>query len=390
MSTTHLCPNCGSTDVSNFYEVKQVPVHSVLLLSSREEALKYPKRDIVLGFCQKCGFIFNIIFDSEVHEYSSNYDPTQSFSSTFNSFHRKLAAELIERHDLHNKSIIEIGCGQGEFLALLCEMGNNKGIGFDPAYVGEHKLDGLTFIKDFYSETYAHYRSDFICCKMTLEHIPQTYNFVTTVRRSIGNHAGTVVFFQVPDMRRILRELAFWDIYYEHCSYFSKEPLVNLFRWSGFKVLNVYTAYDDQYLMIEAKPVPGPAQLDLAGRLNDLEQLKQELTHFIQNYPRQLELWRQQLQAIKQQGQRAVIWGAGSKGVTFLTTLKVEDEIGYAVDVNPRKHGTYMAGSGHEIVGPDFLREYRPDVVIVMNPIYCNEIQQDLNKMGLVARLIPV
>ena len=29
------------------------------------------------------------------------------------------------------------------------------------------------------------------------------------------------MFFQVPDMSRVLRDLAFWDIYYEHCSYFT-------------------------------------------------------------------------------------------------------------------------------------------------------------------------
>jgi hypothetical protein len=60
------------------------------------------------------------------------------------------------------------------------------------------------------------------------------------------------------------------------------------------------------------------------------------------------------------------------------------------VDINPYKHGTYMAGTGQEIVGPEFLREYRPDVVIVMNPIYCNEIQQNLDRIGVTAELMPV
>jgi hypothetical protein len=49
-----------------------------------------------------------------------------------------------------------------------------------------------------------------------------------------------------------------------------------------------------------------------------------------------------------------------------------------------------MAGSGQEIVGPEFLRAYRPDVVIVMNSIYCNEIQRDLDRMGITAELVSV
>jgi hypothetical protein len=82
------------------------------------------------------------------------------------------------------------------------------------------------------------------------------------------------------------------------------------------------------------------------------------------------------------------VWG--SKGVAFLATLNIQDEIEYAVDINPYKQGTYIAGTGQEIVAPKFLRGYRPDVVIVMNPIYCNEIQQDLDRMGVTAELVPV
>jgi hypothetical protein len=49
-----------------------------------------------------------------------------------------------------------------------------------------------------------------------------------------------------------------------------------------------------------------------------------------------------------------------------------------------------MAGTGQEIVGPEFLRVHRPDVVIVMNPVYCNEIQRELDRMGIAAELVSV
>ena len=41
------------------------------------------------------------------------------------------------KEGLRGKDIIEIGCGKGEFLLLLCEMGNNRGTGFDPGFVSE-------------------------------------------------------------------------------------------------------------------------------------------------------------------------------------------------------------------------------------------------------------
>jgi len=375
-----------------FYELEAVPVHSVQLLPTRDDALSYPSGHIALSLCQTCGFIFNAAFDPSLQEYSPGYEATQSFSSTFNAFARRLAARLVDQYDLHKKTIIEIGCGQGEFLTLLCELGDNRGIGFDPAYVGGRTDSSaekrVTFIKDYYTEKYAHYRGDFVCCKMTLEHIPNTADFVSTVRRSLGNHSDTTVFFQVPDVTRILQELAFWDVYYEHCSYFSPGSLARLFRRCGFDVLDLTREYDDQYLMIEAVPRDGsPVRSPDPDALHDVAR---DVMYFSDRYAHNLDVWRRALREIRENGKRAVIWGAGSKGVAFLTTLDIRDEIRYAVDINPFKHGTYMAGTGQKIVAPDFLTEYKPDVVIVMNPIYCDEIGRDLDRRGIHAELMPV
>ena len=405
-----------------FYELKSAPVHSVLLLRSREEALNYPAADISLGFCDRCMFISNVVFNADLHEYSTKYEATQAYSSTFNAFHKELAKSLIERFDLHKKNIIEIGCGQGEFLHLLCELGDNHGVGFDPAYDkrrSEFVSDNMhTFIRDFYSEKYKDFHGDFVCCKMTLEHIPNTLEFVTGIRAIIGKHSDTIVFFQIPNVTRILQEMAFWDIYYEHCSYFSEDSLRYLFVKSGFDVIDLWRAYDDQYLMIAARPdidYSAPEGLSQKSKKMSIrirrkpdeksgcetnqgfldnsssaEKMRHRIDYFSKNHLKVVNSWREKINELKQQGKRIVIWGAGSKGVAFLTTLKIQDEIDYAVDINPNKHGTYMAGTGQQIVAPDFLREYRPDVVIVMNPIYCQEIKHELEKMDIDATILPV
>ena len=387
------CPGCGAQGTEIFYELKGVPVHSVLLMPDRQTALNYPKGDIALAFCRHCGFISNAAFDPRVHEYSSRYEETQGFSPTFNAFARRQAQSLIDRYDLHNKDIIEIGCGKGEFLTLLCELGGNRGIGFDPAYVNERDhsavKDRITFIQDFYSEKYSDRKGDFVCCKMTLEHIRETADFVSMVRRSIGPRPETVVFFQVPDAVRILRENAFWDIYYEHCSYFSIGTFGRLFRQCGFVVTGLWKDYDDQYLMIEARPgdrhdaVPFPEE-------EGPKELSLDIAYFSENCSRSIKAWKQKLDGIRRKGQRIVLWGGGSKGVAFLTTLGVNEGIEYVVDINPFKHGTYMAGTGQEIVAPDFLRGYQPDVVIVMNPVYREEIRRSCADMGLEPAILTV
>lgn len=391
------CPTCAATALRPFYHVANVPVHSVLLLTTREQATTYPTGDIQLAVCESCGFITNTAFDGSLQEYSAPYEGTQSYSPTFQKFHKDLAERLIERYDLHNKEIIEIGCGQGEFLILLCELGNNQGIGFDPAY--DNRLpsgiqsDRVQFIADFYSEEYTAYHADFVCCKMTLEHIPNTAEFVQRVRRSIGDRLNTKVFFQVPSAEYVLRDRAFWDVYYEHCSYFDANSLTRLFERCGFHVLETRTEYDDQYLVIEAVPtVQSGEQVASTARFSPktVTNLLQEVEAFRQDCEAQLALWNRLFETLEATGKRAVIWGGGSKGVAFLTALQRNAVIGYAVDINPNKHGTYMAGTGHEIVGPQALTAYRPDIVIVMNPIYCNEIQAELDDLGVAATLLAI
>jgi hypothetical protein len=120
----------------------------------------------------------------------------------------------------------------------------------------------------------------------------------------------------------------------------------------------------------------------------------QELSLLVEDFPRKLEektgMWKDRLKRIQSDEGRAVLWGSGSKAVSFLTTLDVRDEIKFVVDINPYRQGTYMAGTGHEIVAPSFLKEYRPHVIIIMNAIYRDEIAADVTEMGLSPDLLCV
>ncbi|NEO75730.1 class I SAM-dependent methyltransferase [Moorena sp. SIO4G3] len=387
----HICPNCGNQGLSLFYEVHNVPVHSCLMMSTQEAALDFPCGDVVLGFCEDCGFITNVSFDPRWSAYAPNYEDQQSFSPTFNQFALDLANHLIDKYDLHNKDIIEIGCSKGDFLLLLCELGNNRGVGIDPsAVVGRvqsEAADRVTFIQDYYSERYAEYVGDFICCRHTLEHIYPTAEFISTVRRSIGDRLNTVVVFEIPDTIRVLKDLAFEDIYYEHCSYFTPGSLARLFRNCGFEVTDLYRAYGEQYLLIETRPVTIPSE-----KVHPLEESLEELTHHVKHFTneisKKLENWKQHLEQMHAQGKRVVVWGSGSKCVAFLTTLDTTDKIEYVVDINPHRHGKFIPGVGKQIMAPEFLKQYKPDQVIVMNSIYCHEIQQMLDKMGVTTEVI--
>ena len=381
---TTKCPNCLCDGMELFHSMENVPVHSVMNIYTKQDALDFPTGKIELKFCPSCGFISNRAFEQKLMGYSEDCQEAQDYSSTFRNWLEGTTQKFIDKYDVHGKKIIEIGCGKGEFLNQICRMGGNSGIGVDPAYTdnGESENVNTEFIADYYSEKYANLKGDVICCRMTLEHIPNPHEFMNIVKRSLEGAKDTLIYFQVPNADIILKNCLFEDIYYEHCSYFSAHSLQHLFEKCGFEVLNVRSEYDQQYLVIEAKHTSREVTATPWADESKI-QAAQLVKGFQRAYDKTMSPWKQLMKDQVTNPKKIVVWGSGSKGVSFLTRLKIFSEIEYVVDINPHRQKTYMAGTGQLVVAPSFLKEYKPDLVVIMNPIYKNEIAKDLNSLGL-------
>ena len=385
------CWSCGRPDPQPFYRLERIPISSCVLLDSRSEAIGFPRGDLELCFCDACGFIQNGLFDPDLLDYTQDYEESQGFSPTFSAFAQGLVDRLIERYGIRGKKVFEIGCGKGDFLSLICKSGDNEGLGIDPGFREGRLAPDIDarVISTFFTEPAADLTGDLICCRHTLEHIQPVGDFTNLVRRSAEQQPGSVVFFEVPDTSRILVEGAFWDIYYEHCSYFTLGSLGRLFRASGFDPLSLRTGYDDQYLLIEAKVRDTEPTGSLQGE-DDLAEVGTKVRSFVEATQAAIRAWDQRLADAAAAKKKVVIWGASSKGVAFLTSLEAGDTVEYAVDINPYKQGKFLPGAGQEIVGPTFLQDYGPDLVIIMNPIYVEEIRSDLAQLGLAPELVAV
>ena len=382
MRTT--CPACGAGDIRSILRLPAVPVNSCLVLRSREEALAFPVGDIDLHFCDRCTFVFNAAFDEALTRYAAGYEEAQGYSGTFTRFEEELVADLVSRHGVRGKSVIEIGCGKGDFLLRLCAAGANRGVGFDPAFDPARvpPPDGsVSFVRDVYSRQHARQRADFYVCKMTLEHIADSAAFVGMLRDAIGANAEAVVFIQVPDAARILSQAAFEDIYYEHCAYFTEASLRDLFARHGFAVLETKSVFGGQYLTLAARARQPGAPVTLRKAVAD--QSRDELKTFGARVHLAREAWGRRLAQLHCCGAKTVLWGGGSKAVAFLTGVPHSATIELVVDINPYRQGSHLPVTGQRIVAPDDLVQYRPDVVIVANRVYEDEIRRDLAGRGL-------
>ncbi|MFZ5619004.1 MAG: class I SAM-dependent methyltransferase [Pseudomonadota bacterium] len=384
------CPCCGQTSLRAILDIDDVPTNSCILLNSREEAMNYPVGDMRLVACNGCGFVFNRAFDLSLTEYSGRYEETQSYSETFNRFHRTLAERLIAKYDLAGGEVLEVGCGKGEFLALLAEIGGVRGVGVDPGVHPERiapELAGkLRFIPEMFAPRHIDRDFDLVGCKMTLEHIPNPFEFVSTIRRGIGERRDCVVFFQVPEAMRILETHAFEDVYYEHCAYYTAGSLSRLFRRAGFDILDAEIEYGGQYLTIEAKPAGGPG----AGGVDDDEDRRKfaaVVDGFARGCAETVAVWRARLDEAHAEGETVILWGSGSKAVAFLTAVDPDRRIRFVTDINPHRHGSFMPKSAQPIVPPRALAQIRPDLVIAMNRIYVDEIRKSLGEIGVEPEL---
>jgi hypothetical protein len=386
LTSASQCPVCASPKIAPVFELPPVPVDTCRMWPSRAGAHSARKASLVLSHCRNCSHIFNRTYDDELVDYEEEYENSQMFSSCFRQYAEELSAQLIATHDLHQKHIVEIGGGRGDFLRIICDRGKNLGVSFGPSYKPEPGDDipgNVRFVADYYTAKYAHEPASLIICRHVLEHFSKPRELITTVREAVGDRRDVIVYFEVPNGNFILREQIYWEFIYQHCSYFTERSLVTLFAECGFEARDVQERFGGQFLTIEARAVSD----DVAAKGNAWGQ--GEATAALCEaigpaFSACVARWSNYIEQQRVNGRSVILWGAGAKAVTFLNIVDpAGSAISHVVDVNPRKAGRFIAGSGQEIVGPSAVRELCPEVIVLMNPIYREEIGSAVRALGL-------
>lgn len=372
------CRLCGSDPIP-FWTVHSVPTSSCVLHRTREDAAAQPIGDIALEVCPTCGFIQNTAFDPDAVDYLAPYEESQAHSPTFQRFAEDTIDTLLDRYDLRGKTVLEVGCGKAEWLALICKKGDMRGVGIDAAYVPGRvpAQDEARFevIRQFFGPD-SGLTGDLVACRHTLEHVPNVAEFATWLAEATHETPGSTMFVEVPDTDRILAEGAFWDVFYEHCSYFTTTSLGNLAAAVGLEVHDLRLDYADQYLLLEARP--GQRRESLTNP----ETIVSAALAFGDRASAAIEQWHKRLA----DAGTVVLWGATSKTVSFVGATEAKPEA--VVDINPAKQGTFLPGSGLPIIAPEHLSGLHPDLVIAMNPIYLEEIRRDLARLDVASELV--
>ncbi|TCK21125.1 methyltransferase domain-containing protein [Pseudonocardia endophytica] len=382
------CPACATPANEPFIALTGLPVHGTAVFDTPEAARRVTVGDQELCLCPACGVVFNRAFDPALLDYTGSHEESQHNSPRFAAYAAELSADWTARYRLTGTHVVEIGCGAGDFAVEMLRAGVGGVTGIDPHFAADRvpaDLTGrLTALPSEFDARQIEPGTSAVVCRHTLEHIPALRSFGDEIVTGMRKAAVPAFLAEVPDLGRILAEGAFWDLQYEHCSYFTPETVTGYLRGIGFGEVAARTTYDDQYVVAEATaPDAGPdgSAAVPAGTLSDLDGACRAFADTVRDGVRSWGAWMGERSAA---GDPVAVWGGGAKGLTFLAMLGADAApVRAVVDINPGLQGRYIAGPGLPIVAPADLTRTPPRSVVLMNPIYRGEVRADLDRLGL-------
>ncbi|WP_420391614.1 class I SAM-dependent methyltransferase [Acuticoccus sp.] len=370
-----ICPACATSDHRLVLRLEGVPVVCNALAADAATARAAPMGDVELVACPCCGLLYNRAFDEARVAYATSYENALHHSPSFRAFADALMAGLVERHGLRGQTLVEIGCGDGYMLDLARRHGVARAVGFDPSMaerVSPYAGEGIAIVPTLFDAAQLDMPFRAVLCRHVIEHLSDPLTMLRDLRAQVGD-ADVALYVEVPNADWMLRSVSLWDVIYEHVTYWTAPAMETLLRRSGFAPSAITTGYGDQFLMVEARPAADqPAFVP-----SRVEAVLAEAATFGARADEAVARWRDRLGAER----RAVVWGAGSKGIAFANAVDYGSLIAM-VDLNPRKHGLYVPGSAVEVVSPDALGALAPEVVLVSNGLYADEILARMQAMG--------
>jgi SAM-dependent methyltransferase len=371
--------------------MERLPVQVGMLHDSAADARSAITGSVALVYCPRCAMVHNRRFEPDKMTLQPGYEVQLVHSPMFREFLHEVAERLIRRYHLRGKNIVDVGCGAGHFLQLLCERGGNLGVGIDPTLPASRRITlspgEMQLIRDCFGEKYAACDFDFVVSQSVLENVAAPMSFLRSIRKMLLRTRGQA-YFEVFNAYRAFEDGETWSLCYEQCNYYSLRSFTEMIRSAGFQILDAAGCYgQNQYIYVEAR-VNNSRPAVINGEA--CFELPTPLAKYSSVHAAKVSNWWKRIDQYRAERKRVAVWGSGGKSICFLNTIHAPDVFRFVIDVNPARQGKFMPGSGQPILSPNYLNKDRPEVVIVTNPLYEQEIRAIVNGMGLECSYVAI
>ncbi|WP_005035821.1 class I SAM-dependent methyltransferase [Holophaga foetida] len=301
--------------------------------------------DLVVRQCAHCGLVQ---LEGEPVPYFREVIRASAFSPEMGAFRREQFRGFAERYGLQGKRVLEVGCGRGEYLDLLREVGMEaRGLEAAPQN-HPHVTEGFISEGDPLSGE-APFAAFFILSY--LEHLPEPLEALRAIHAHLEE--GALGLVEVPNFDLILEQELFSEFIPDHLCYFTEATLRVLLERAGFEVVACEAVWH-RYIL--SATVRRREPLDLRAFRSRQEGLTRELQSFVRGVA------------------SAAVWGAGHQALALLALADLAPHLRYVVDSAPFKQGRYTPATHLPIRSPEALETDPVEAVLVMAASYSDEV----------------
>jgi len=384
MQTT--CIACGFHITHEIYHGDNHPLSVLHLPRTKAQARDALKLPMNFRSCARCGHIFNVEFDYYKIPYEDDSNLMYNKARMWMKHMEGLVEELVGKYDAKQKTLVDIGCGDGGFLKILLERNlGNRCIGFEPGVEAANAAkNGLEVHKDYFipERDLKSIRPDFLICRHVIEHLKSPLTFVSEIAYWCNVYDVFPLFLaESPRIDNAIEQGRINDFLYEHPSNFTQRSFQFMFETGGWDVVDIRPAYGDEVVVAVTRP-------------RRSEHLK-ALPHTAKSYSDSLRKLKQNVGSamakLADSGRSVAFWGATGKGSAFLNIFDLFDHAWpVVVDSDYNKVGRFVPRTGQEIHPPEYLVENPVDTIVITTQWRAEDIAWEIQNRRIPCREILV
>lgn len=374
------CRFCKAPLEDVFIDLGNSPASNSFLTAEElnEPEVFYPLK---VYTCSKCFLVQVDEYKKSDAIFSSDYAYFSSYSKSWLAHAKAYTALMTDRFKFNESSlVVEIASNDGYLLQYFKEK-SIPVLGIEPtsntAKVAQEK--GIESVVDFFGTRLAAKlaregrKADLLIGNNVLAHVPDIVDFVAGMKIMLNTEG--VITMEFPHVMQLIDNNQFDTIYHEHFSYLSFYTVQQIFAAQGLELfdvdeipthggsLRIYGKHKEDSTkqisgnvaaILEKEKSKGIASKDYyKGFQEKALKVKLDMTDFLIQQ--------------KRNNKKVAAYGAAAKGNTLLNYCGIKsDLIDFVVDANPHKQNKYMPASHIPVMDEQYLKDQKPDFVIIL------------------------